>query len=99
MFSTTNMGLAAYLITARKLRYIKTIGHHPNPAEFIFDDPSNLGPELELAYINGETMVIAPDFLARVKSLRRSIDIAEKQRVAEGRAAGNRTSGEGVRNG
>jgi hypothetical protein len=86
MFITTNMGLSAYLIAARKLKYVKTVGNHPKPAEFVFEDPDNLGSQFELAYINGETTVIASDFLARVKSLRRSIDVAEKARVAAKRA-------------
>lgn len=76
------MGLAAYCIASRRLKYVKTIGNHPKPAEFIFDDPDSLGPQIELEYINGQTTVVASDFLARIKSLRRSIDIAESQRVA-----------------
>lgn len=87
MFSTSNMGLAAYCIASRRLKYVKTIGNHPNPADFVFEDPDNIGPQLELEYINGETTVVASDFLARIKSLRRSIDIAERQRVAAKRAA------------
>jgi hypothetical protein len=97
LFTTSNLGLAAYLIAAKKLRYTRTIGKHPDPAEFVFDDPNSVGPELELAYINNEATVVASDFLTRVKFLRRSIDLAEKQRVADARQARESTSQGGRR--
>ena len=86
MFVTTNLGLAAYLISARKLRYIKTEGHYPQPAEFFFEDKSSQGPAIELSFVNGEALADAQDLLSRVKFLRRTIDAAERKRASEKRA-------------
>ena len=57
MFSTRNMALAAFIIAAKKLRFTHIEAHTSFPADICFDDPGNVGKQLEIAFINGDDPV------------------------------------------
>jgi hypothetical protein len=76
MFITSDMALAAYLTTTKKLRFLKIIPHGTAPAEICFDDPESIGQAIELDFMNGDALVSAPDYHAHLRSIRKSIQVA-----------------------
>jgi hypothetical protein len=73
MFTTQSLPLAAYLYLARKLRLSGIQINQSNAnAEFCFDDPQGIGPELELAFLNNEdSSKVAPnDYYNAIKFVR-----------------------------
>lgn len=77
MFSTHNLALAAYIITAKKLRFTHIEPHGTSPADICFDDPTGIGQQLELAFINGDDPIpSARLYHMELRALRKRINIA-----------------------
>ena len=76
MFVTTDMALAAYLLTTKRLKFLKIVPHGTAPAEICFDDPTDLGQQIELSFLNGDALVSAPDYHANLRAIRKSIQVA-----------------------
>jgi hypothetical protein len=85
MFTTQSLPLAAYLYLARKLRLSNIQVNQSNAnAEFCFDDPHSLGPELETAFLNNENSTLVPpnDYYNAIKFVR-----GKMQRVLNSKGA------------
>jgi len=76
MFITSDMALAAYLTTTKKLKFSKVIPHGTAPAEICFDDPEGIGQQIELDFMNGDALVSAPDYHSHLRAIRKSIQVA-----------------------
>jgi hypothetical protein len=76
MFITSDMALAAYLLTAKTLKFVKIIPHGTAPAEICFDDPEDIGQQIELAFLNGDALVSAPAYHSNLRAIRKSIQVA-----------------------
>jgi hypothetical protein len=73
MFTTQSLPLAAYLYLAKKLRLSSIQVNLSNAnAEFLFEDPEGLGPELEIAFLNNEDSTKVPpnDYYNAIKFVR-----------------------------
>jgi hypothetical protein len=89
MFITTDFSLAAFLTTTKKLKFAKIIPHGTAPAEICFDDPDNIGQQIETDFINGDALVSAPEYHANLRALRQRIQVAMAQQNP-GYKGGNR---------
>jgi hypothetical protein len=86
MFSTHNLALAAYIIAAKKLRFTHIEPHRTSPADICFDDPENIGKELELEFINGDDpLSSARLYHLELRSLRKRITVSTNAVKNEGR--------------
>jgi len=66
---------AAFLTLNKKLRFISIETSPSGSADICFDDPNDIGADLELAFINNEpaTFVTPNDYHQALKNLRGSI--------------------------
>lgn len=87
MFSTRNLALAAYIIAAKKLRFAHIEPHNNHPAaDICFDDPENIGKQLEVAFINGDDpLPSARHYHLELRSLRKQLNAATSALKNEGR--------------
>jgi hypothetical protein len=88
-FSTTDLGLSAWIMSARKLRLL-SIDRLPGQdlAAMVFDDPDSVGDDLQAIYFSGEGTVSALSYFSQLRQLRRRIHSAVQ---AEGRSLHDRT--------
>jgi hypothetical protein len=80
-FTTTDLGLAAWLLAARKLKLndVKPQAEwrpDQSVADVIFDDPDGLGEDLQQSYLSGEAVVNALAYYSQLKFLKRRIYVA-----------------------
>ena len=76
MFTTSNLAFASYLTLTKKLRFVSIeVNSATGNADICFEDPNNIGRELELAFLNNEasTFVAPYDYHQSIKNLRGSI--------------------------
>jgi hypothetical protein len=52
MFRTSNLSFAAFLTLTKKLRFLSIEINSTGSADICFDDPNDIGGDLELAFIN-----------------------------------------------
>jgi hypothetical protein len=76
-FNTTDLGLSAWIMSARKLRLL-SIDRLPGQdlAAMVFDDPDSLGDDLQAAYFSGEGTISALSYFSQLRQLRRRIHSA-----------------------
>ena len=75
-FSTTDLGLSAWILATRGLRLIsveRVPDQYRNIATFIFDDPSAVGDDLQAAYYSGEGVTSALAFFTQLRHLKRKV--------------------------
>lgn len=75
-FSTERLQLAIFLHAANKLQFLRCEPNGGDKVRFVFDDPSRISDELELAYDNGQP-VSAVALFASQKFLRRKMSEAK----------------------
>jgi hypothetical protein len=73
-FATQNLGLAAYLLASKRLQFVGTDAVDPNHADFLFDDPNDLGETIDIEFGAGDPPVPAASFHRALRSLRHMID-------------------------
>jgi len=77
-FTTTDLGLAAWLLAARKLK-LRSVESQTNwkpgetLADVVFEDPDSLGEDLQQSYLSGEATVNALAYYSQLRSLKRRI--------------------------
>src|SRR5690348_10992026 len=72
-FITSNLPLAAYLLTVNALALREIRPTNPGSVELVFDDPEGKGPEIECKFLTGAT-VPALLYSQQFRSLRQTID-------------------------
>ena len=73
-FATSNLGLAAYLLASKRLKFVRIETSNPNQADFVFDDPSGTGEAIDIEFGAGDPLVPAASFHRALRSLRHMID-------------------------
>jgi len=73
-YHTTDMSFGAYLLTTKKLRFIRIDPVTPL-AKIVFDDPQQIGHQLEIDFTNGAEAPAA-EFHSKLRHLRRKLDAA-----------------------
>ena len=73
-FATSNLGLAAYLLASKRLPFVGADTVDPNQADFLFDDPDDLGEAIDIEFGAGDPLVPAASFHRALRSLRHMID-------------------------
>ena len=79
MFTTTDFSFAAFITTTKKLKFSRVIPHGTAPAEIVFDDPDNIGQQIETDFINGDALVSAPEYHDNLRAIRHRIQVAMAQ--------------------
>jgi len=95
LFCISDMSFAAYLLTTRKLRFLRIDPVAPR-AQIVFEDPDGIGPTFEVDFTNGAEAPAA-EFHAKLRYLRKRIDEAVRKAVADAKAS--HASNRGVSNG
>ena len=74
-FGTRKLQLAAYLHDSSQLRYLRceVIDHVRGNVRFVFADPSNAGPDLELSFENNNAAINAKSLFASQTFLRQQM--------------------------
>jgi hypothetical protein len=78
-FKTSDTAFAAYLQTKSLLKFLR-IEPDPVRSNLVFDDPQERGPQLEVEYLSGAEAPAAA-YQAKLKTLRRSIELAKAAQV------------------
>lgn len=73
-FATSNLGLAAYLLASKRLQFVGVDALNPAHADFLFDDPGDLGEAIDIEFGAGDPLVPAASFHRALRSLRHMID-------------------------
>ena len=73
-FTTSNLGLAAYLLASKRLQFVGADTADPGHADFLFDDPDDLGEAIDIEFGAGDPLVPAASFHRALRSLRHMID-------------------------
>ena len=71
-FSTERLQLAIYLHASQRLPFQGCEAQESGKIRFVFDDPGNIGPQVELEFARGAE-VAAADLFASQKYLRRKM--------------------------
>jgi len=71
-FSTERLQLAIYLHASQRLPFLGCEAGENSKIRFMFDDPGNVGPQVELEFDRGAE-VAASDLFASQKYLRRKM--------------------------
>lgn len=79
IFSTERLQLAIYLHAAERLLFLRCEAQERGKVRFVFDDPSNAGPQVELEFDRGAE-VAASDLFASQKYLRIRMSEAANER-------------------
>jgi hypothetical protein len=76
-FSTSDLGVSAWILATRKLRLLN-VTRLPGRdiAAVVFDDPDGVGDDLQALYFSGEGTVSALAFFSQLRQLRRKIQTA-----------------------
>jgi hypothetical protein len=84
-FRTTNLPLAAAITASTKLKLIR-VDADTKQAFMVFDDPSEIGTDLELEFLSGQFMVPASQYNVQLRAMRRQVEIKlAAARTKEGR--------------
>ena len=81
-FSTERLQLAIYLHASQRLTFRGCEAGENGKIRFVFDDPGNVGPQVELEFDRGAE-VAASDLFASQKYLRRKMSEALENRKIE----------------
>lgn len=75
-FSTTDLGLAAWILATGKMRLLaieRIPDKHRNTAVISFSDPDYLGMGLQLDYYAGNGLVCPLEFYSEIRNLKRKV--------------------------
>ncbi len=91
-FKTSDSAFAAYLQTSKRLRFLR-LEPLSQRVEIVFDDPNGLGSQVEIEFMSGAECP-ASEYACRLKSLRKSIMLAQESSAKRIRSAlGDRRRG------
>lgn len=76
MYCTNNLGLAAYILSSRRLKFHQIIPHGKAPADILFLDPDNEARSIEVDYATGNDLASASSYHKTLRDLRRLIQSA-----------------------
>ena len=76
-YLTTDMSFGAYLLTTKRLRFLRIEASTPF-SKIISDDPGGLGSQIEVEFANGASAPAA-DFHSKLRYLRKKLDSAAKE--------------------
>jgi hypothetical protein len=74
IFTTTNLGLAAFIVASKALRLARIDTGETGNSEFVFSDPDGQGSAIDIEFGTVDPMVPAASFHRALRSLRHMID-------------------------
>jgi hypothetical protein len=74
IFTTTNLGLAAFIVASKALRLARIDTGETGNSEFVFSDPDGHGSALDIEFGTVDPPVPAASFHRALRSLRHMID-------------------------
>jgi hypothetical protein len=88
MYKTNNLGLAAYVLSSKRLPFLKVIPHGKAPADICFEDPNNEGKAVETDFAVGNDDTSASSYHRILRELRRLIQTSIEEQTAAGASRG-----------
>jgi hypothetical protein len=80
-FTTSNLGLAAFIVASRSLKLARIDASETGNSVFVFADPDGQGSALDIEFGTVDPMVPAASFHRALRSLRHMIDRKSSSRT------------------